>query len=471
MWWTSPRVQKSGTRSFVQRERLICRPTENKTGQKGEGIPMLLSGLWKLAAMVSVVGVGLVAFLQAKNGFDRKNSSPDDPTTVMAVATDEDSSSSDSPERQDPFAIPPVEDSANETVPSETTPSLDLPDSVEADNTEPLTTPRASRSPSPINETRDPFETGISETNSDDKQPFADDPSSQSPNSSEFLSDETSSTESSAGRSKLGVDFRDDSNSDTPDVAEPGPTLAAPENLKLSDDSPVELPSPDDSIPAVAPDTLPLDSTPFDPIPLDKEDPFDKASREVDETPAPTTIETKPLERKPYIRQTNSERLNPNENSETPSESDPDPFLNSPSPDEAIEQNTTIPSRDLSTDLPDSNQPDLGRPDLERPRSDERSPDSDFGTIPPRQEQKPEPTPRDDSNSELQSDLIGDGTVTDAVPRGIQQPRLTIEKIAPKKAVLGEPLVYSVVVKNVGEIDASKVVVEDRIPKGTELIG
>ncbi len=79
-------------------------------------------------------------------------------------------------------------------------------------------------------------------------------------------------------------------------------------------------------------------------------------------------------------------------------------------------------------------------------------------------------TPEEPQNPTAQ-DLAGDGTFTDTTPRGIQQPRLTIEKIAPQQCVLGEPLVYSIIVKNVGGSEAHHVVVEDRIPKGTELTG
>jgi uncharacterized repeat protein (TIGR01451 family) len=71
----------------------------------------------------------------------------------------------------------------------------------------------------------------------------------------------------------------------------------------------------------------------------------------------------------------------------------------------------------------------------------------------------------------LDNDLVGDGTVNKESPRGIQQARLTIEKIAPQQTTLGEPLIYSVVIKNIGGTDAHQVLVEDRIPRGTELSG
>ncbi len=65
----------------------------------------------------------------------------------------------------------------------------------------------------------------------------------------------------------------------------------------------------------------------------------------------------------------------------------------------------------------------------------------------------------------------GDGEVRHDAPRGVQEPRLTIEKFAPSSAILGQPLIYSVLVKNVGGSAASQVTVEDRIPKGTRLVG
>ena len=68
-------------------------------------------------------------------------------------------------------------------------------------------------------------------------------------------------------------------------------------------------------------------------------------------------------------------------------------------------------------------------------------------------------------------DLSGDGVVGDASQKGLQQPRLTIEKIAQQQAVLDQPLIYTIIVKNTGSVVAHNVVIEDRIPKGTELLG
>jgi uncharacterized repeat protein (TIGR01451 family) len=76
-----------------------------------------------------------------------------------------------------------------------------------------------------------------------------------------------------------------------------------------------------------------------------------------------------------------------------------------------------------------------------------------------------------ESHSEAAADFQGDGTVGDAAPLGPQRPQLNIEKIAPPNALLGQPLIYSILVKNVGQSAARDVVIEDRIPKGTKLSG
>ena len=65
----------------------------------------------------------------------------------------------------------------------------------------------------------------------------------------------------------------------------------------------------------------------------------------------------------------------------------------------------------------------------------------------------------------------GDGEVTQDAPRGVQEPRLSIEKLAPSQGVLGQPVVYSIVIKNIGNSPAQQVTVEDRIPRGSRLVG
>mgnify|MGYP002623015134 FL=1 len=66
---------------------------------------------------------------------------------------------------------------------------------------------------------------------------------------------------------------------------------------------------------------------------------------------------------------------------------------------------------------------------------------------------------------------VGDGTLSDRAPRGPQQPELTIEKVAPQEANVGEPLIYAINLRNAGNSTAHDVIIEDRIPRGTELDG
>lgn len=58
-----------------------------------------------------------------------------------------------------------------------------------------------------------------------------------------------------------------------------------------------------------------------------------------------------------------------------------------------------------------------------------------------------------------------------SVQQKIQSPKMTIQKIAPPEAVLGQPFIYHVLVKNSGTTSAREVVVEDRIPAGAKLTG
>ena len=67
--------------------------------------------------------------------------------------------------------------------------------------------------------------------------------------------------------------------------------------------------------------------------------------------------------------------------------------------------------------------------------------------------------------------LIGDAKFDSSVEQKTMRPQLKIEKSAPDSAVLGKPFVYRILVRNTGQTDAHNVVVQDRIPKGTELTG
>ncbi len=75
------------------------------------------------------------------------------------------------------------------------------------------------------------------------------------------------------------------------------------------------------------------------------------------------------------------------------------------------------------------------------------------------------------AKSKPTNDLVGNGTIDPTIGSGPQSPELKIEKIAPSEASIGEPLIYSIRIRNVGQSTARSVVVEDRIPRGTRLEG
>jgi uncharacterized repeat protein (TIGR01451 family) len=81
------------------------------------------------------------------------------------------------------------------------------------------------------------------------------------------------------------------------------------------------------------------------------------------------------------------------------------------------------------------------------------------------------PPPNAAATTPVADPLRGDAVVGETAPRGVQEPRLVIEKTAPAKAVLGQPVIYTIMIRNVGGSPASQVVVEDRIPRGARLVG
>lgn len=104
--------------------------------------------------------------------------------------------------------------------------------------------------------------------------------------------------------------------------------------------------------------------------------------------------------------------------------------------------------------------------------------------MPPRNTAKARPkTADDDSNApnrlkpltaapiDGDEKVVGEGTVHADSPRGPQRPELKIEKVAPPNATLGQAMVYTIVIRNIGESVAHAVVVEDQVPKGTTLSG
>lgn len=68
-------------------------------------------------------------------------------------------------------------------------------------------------------------------------------------------------------------------------------------------------------------------------------------------------------------------------------------------------------------------------------------------------------------------DLKGVGTVRTDAPLTSHRPALKIQKTAPPNAILGQPMIYNILVTNTGQAAAHQVVVEDEIPKGSQLQG
>ncbi len=117
-------------------------------------------------------------------------------------------------------------------------------------------------------------------------------------------------------------------------------------------------------------------------------------------------------------------------------------------------------------DAPSANAPSRNSPAASAPPSlpETKSADTSNSSTPTQR-------PAADLRSEGAADFQGDGTVGESAALGPQRPQLNIEKIAPQNALLGQPLIYAIVVRNVGQSAARDVVVEDRIPKGTKLSG
>lgn len=148
--------------------------------------------------------------------------------------------------------------------------------------------------------------------------------------------------------------------------------------------------------------------------------------------------------------------------------------------DEPISRQEPIPAaapRSLPDDISTTSSDDsaTNRPTPKRARLAAPAPltdDANAGFLndpPPRSR---DPLPRRTEREEVAPvDMVGDGVAGDVSKRGLQQPRLTIEKVAQQQAAIDKPFIYSIIVKNTGTVDAHNVVIEDRIPKGTELLG
>ena len=509
-------------------------------GAVGEGIPMLLSGLWKLAAMASVVGVGLVAVYQAQQGMDKSaitvsdSAVPDDPTGD-ALADDSEATSVE-PEKlpPDPFvtdtlkslnltAKVPTEKESGPTPlapPSEellTGPGLDFRADPE---TAAQTTPSSDGKPARLPDDLELLEAEVLEAKLKSPDTKSADTKSADTNTADIKSaDNKSSDNKSAGitpadiksteavlpdaikrfvRQVRATDDEPAAEADSdPFATDASPFETATETVKAADvevndeskpmfkantsPAPASAPDPfeentDLPAPANAVDFLEVKSKedPFPAVPPPKRPVEDSAGKKA--APAVIDFGEEPIAPKSRSPQLPSLPL-PDDTRSTPpvSEQGSDNFgaEGVPEPGFPDSQPRRVPPR-LPTEVPDPSDEFPTVPPATGKGPGENSDGLPSLTREPRSAPAPLPerNPRPVRLPEPADDeLFGDGTVDRTSPRGVQQARVTIEKIAPQQATLGEPLVYSVIVKNVGGIDATQVIVEDRIPKGTELTG
>ncbi len=80
---------------------------------------------------------------------------------------------------------------------------------------------------------------------------------------------------------------------------------------------------------------------------------------------------------------------------------------------------------------------------------------------------EPAITPKNDIDPEL----IGSARVNMKDSEQVLQPKVELYKVAPEKAVLGQPLIYTIEIENTGDVAVKDVKVEDKFPAGTKLTG
>ncbi len=486
-----------------------------------------MGGLWKLAAMSAVIGAGVVVVWQAQQGLQPQGE-PGAPT-APALSTAADAQSLATPQVLTPDLTPADGvhlAAANLSVPPEADPFFTADSASEP----PATGGRDSDSPTdstadvPTAAATFPpearYSRGLDFRRSQELTPAT---SEQAPPvRAQVLSEEADPSSTKTQPQKL-LSTSDDvpllipedqpaapavtGNAGLPAAAiqlTGGEDSSAPATLKVdpfSDAAPPDLSAP----PSTAPRAKPIAISPgVESTPADEFDPFGTtpAGTTPATEPAPAAIdpfddgssprtalpEVAPEEpRKPVSRPPSRSQLQAAP-PEMPAETEPpfDPFAEDPARNPApaaapaplpldLEPETTpapksLPAETLTVDPFDSAAPPEATPAPTRsPTRELRSTPAPLATqpLPANPPASPAtPQPRKDPNI-----YRGDGEIGQDTPRGIQEPRLTIEKIAPQSAVLGQPVVYSVIIKNVGGSPATQVTVEDRIPKGTRLVG
>ena len=451
---------------------------ESIGGHFGEGIPMW-NGIWKLTVMVGVIGVGLFAVYQAQQGMSRAVTSTssdvesDESTETSARSNEFDRSVGSSGDR-----LPVV--------------SIDRPD-----GGPPL--PKRPRPSTSLDKNRIELVSNFEPEQLNIKTAVG------TKNKNTQIPDAIQRDPRLRGQS-----FRDEV------------TGAEEENPNSFKSDPKELPEDEFS-------TIPIEEAstrPKQPIqqvsgisiegesktPESEEDPFGDAVIPTPDNETPTTAEPQktprtldfgddadiPRSQRAMAREKKpetpaEEEFNPFEDDAKPSRS---PLLKLPDsiptdqsihadvpepsnesipvePSTSSETNSSLTNRSLSTEpspfsaesaAPPKNVPSRNRPALPTDL------DGGLSDAPPARSSAAKKR-RTEIDQSTTMDLSGDGVVGDESQKGLQQPRLTIEKIAQQQAVLDQPLIYTIIVKNTGSVIAHNVVIEDRIPKGSELLG
>lgn len=454
---------------------------------------MLISGLWKLAAMTGVIGVGLVAVYQAQQGMDKTAITASDPAEPEVPGTD--------PLAADPLSAAAPEEAVTATEPPNADPfDAKSLDAVNLSANDKAAAPTKLAPPADDNTEKTPSGPGLdfraefedSKTETVDSSKPARLPDDLDALEAEVMKAKTGTVNSAASKVLPGAikpfvrqarategETAASAESNDPFATEPTPSASGEATAEAPTEVPAASTDPfqENTIPATPAKELPLDfpeaEPKSDPLPaLKKEDDLPAPSdfgvgldepksppKKQPELPLPTEEPTPPFPPAPPVNKKPGRILD-----DAPELGRPEPMPTRSEP-KLPKLPTEVPLDEFPEAPPAVKNVPKAVPDRSPDPIPVREPAPDRRPLP---ERNPNPNRLPDP---VDSDFIGDGTVDRTSPRGVQQARVTIEKIAPQQATLGEKLVYSVIVKNVGGIDATQVIVEDRIPKGTELDG
>ncbi len=478
----------------------------------GEGIPMW-NGLWKLTAMVGVIGVGLFAAYHAQQGMNRPAAiAPQD------AMTDDSRLASDhlltaggpaaDPPSNDAFDIDVTPKSSSKSRASQqnlnktASPSIDLLKNFSDDSQPVKTAVGSKKNPAAIVATKQTKRKGVDFREDPDE---FNDPSIGAAASSKTSYDEPSSdfTGKKTRSSVQQVNAVAPDDADSTLHVELAPD-DADTNLNVDVDvNPFDLETPEsETVTKAVNDDSDLKRTTvpkFDTSKFDNSDEPGRAKLSTDFSP------DSDIPRSRRARKNAGKRVEPTateaasfDSDSKPSEVESSSVGQAPAARESLPQ-LGVPERiDEPTDSapafvretpPVSTPRNLPSDSLDFPSDDivplrsstkrsrqtlpARLPEGSNAELlsePPASSSEPV-TRRSEFDRVTPVDMAGDGVAGDVSQRGLQQPRLTIEKVAQQQAVLEQPLIYTIIVKNTGTVDAHNIVVEDRIPKGTELLG